>query len=75
MAQRPRRKRRRSGGDASKRKRGVMIGMRRGFKKAATSVVGAGEKAPAARRPWLNTAFTVLLLAAAVAFVLYRWRR
>lgn len=72
MAQRPKRKRRRRGGEAPRRKRGIMMGMRSGFKKAAGSVVGAGEKSEPARRPWLNTAFTVLLLVAAVAFLLYR---
>jgi hypothetical protein len=72
MAQRPKRKRRRRGGDAPPRRGGVMMGMRTGFKKAANSVVGSGEKAKPARRPWLNTAFTVLLLVAAVAFLLYR---
>jgi len=51
-----------------------MIGMRSGFKKAAGAVVGSEEKTPP-RRSWLNTAFTVLLLAAAVAFLFYRWRR
>jgi hypothetical protein len=75
MAQRPKRRRKR-GGEAPRRKGGVMMGMRRGFKKAATSVVGAGEaqKAPSRGRSILSTAFTVLLVVAALAFLFYRWR-
>jgi hypothetical protein len=70
MAQRTKRRRR---GTAPRRKGGVMIGMRRGFKKAATSVVG-GEQSPSKRRSWLSTAFSVLLVIAALAFLLYRWQ-
>lgn len=49
-----------------------MMGMRSGFKKAAGSVVGGKEKT-AASRSWLSTAFTVLLVVAALAFLFYRW--
>jgi hypothetical protein len=70
MAQRPKRRRRRS--EAPRRKGGVMMGMRSGFKKAAGSVVGNKEKT-AASRSWMSTAFTVLIVIAALAFLFYRW--
>jgi hypothetical protein len=72
MAQRPRRKRRRSGATARPR-RGVMIGMRSGFQKAANKVVGS-ESRSGRKSSWLSTAFTILLVIAAVAFLLYRWQ-
>jgi hypothetical protein len=54
-----------------RRKRGgVMMGMRGGFKKVAGSVTGKGDTS--GKSSWLGTALTVLLLAAAVGFVLYR---
>jgi hypothetical protein len=70
MAQRPRRKRR--SGAQPKRKGGVMIGMRSGFKKAANSVVGSEQKA-ARKRSLAGTALSVLLIVAALAFLFYRW--
>jgi len=73
MTQRTKRRRRRSR-DAPRRK-GLMIGMRRGFKKAATSVVGSEAKPTSRGRSWMSTAFSVLLILAAIAFLLYRWRR
>jgi len=72
MTQRPKRKRRRTGGQ-SRPKRGVMIGMRSGFQKAANKVVG-GESQPSRKSSWMGTALTVLLIVAAVAFLLYRWQ-
>jgi len=52
-----------------------MMGMRSGFKKAAGSVLSDKPAAGSTRsRSWLSTAFTVLLLAAAAAFLFYRWR-
>lgn len=72
MSQRPRRKRRRTGGQP-RPKRGVMIGMRSGFQKAANKVVGGDEK-PGKRSSWMGTAFSVLLIVAAIAFLLYRWQ-
>ena len=71
MAQRTKRRRR---GSAPRRKGGVMIGMRRGFKKAATSVVGSSEKTASRGRSWLGTVFSVLLVIAALAFLVYRWQ-
>lgn len=50
-----------------------MIGMRSGFKKAANSVAGSGQQSPSRRRSWLSTAFSVLLIVAALAFLFYRW--
>jgi hypothetical protein len=73
MSQRPRRKKRRTGGQ-TRPKRGVMIGMRSGFQKAANKVVGAGQEKPGKRSSWMSTAFTVVLIAAAIAFLLYRWQ-
>ncbi len=52
MSQRPRRKKRRTGGQ-TRPKRGVMIGMRSGFQKAANKVVGAGEEKPGKRSSWI----------------------
>ncbi len=72
MSQRPKRKRRRTGGQ-TRPKRGVMIGMRSGFQKAANKVVGSDEK-PGKRSSWMSTAFSVLLIIAAIAFLLYRWQ-
>jgi hypothetical protein len=75
MAQQRKKKRRRE--PAAKKKKGVMIGMRSGFKKAARGVgVGVdGEKKPAAKKSsWLSTAFTILLVLAALAILYYRNR-
>lgn len=78
MAQQRKKKRRRE--PAGKKKRGVMIGMRSGFKKAARGVgVGVdGAKQAAARNKkkssWLSTAFTILLVLAALAILYYRNR-
>jgi hypothetical protein len=77
MAQQRKKKRRRE--PAQKKKKGVMIGMRSGFKKAARGVgVGAeGEKAAEEKkktRSWLSTAFTILLVLAAIAVLYYRNR-
>ncbi|HWM86683.1 MAG TPA: hypothetical protein VNO33_12615 [Kofleriaceae bacterium] len=72
MSQRPKRRRRRSG-EPPRKKGGIMIGMRSGFKKAAGSVVSSAEKAPP-KRSWVGTAFTVLLVIAAIAFLFYRWQ-
>jgi Mg2+/citrate symporter len=72
MAQQRKKKRRR---ERSEKKRGVMIGMRSGFKKAARGV-GVGEEKPAARKKssWLNTAVTIALILAAIAILFYRNR-
>jgi hypothetical protein len=53
-----------------------MMGMRRGFKKAATSVVGSDTKArPQSRtRAWVGNALTALIIIAVIAFLFYRWR-
>jgi hypothetical protein len=51
-----------------------MIGMRSGFQKAASKVVGAGDEKPGKRSSWMSTAFTVVLILAAIAFLLYRWQ-
>jgi hypothetical protein len=50
-----------------------MMGMRSGFKKATSSVVG-GDKARQRKPSWVGTAVSIVLLIAAVAFLLYRWR-
>jgi hypothetical protein len=75
MAQQRKKKRRR---DATpKKKKGVMMGMRSGFKKAARGV-GVGvdkDKAPEKKKnSWLSTAFTILLVIAAIAILYYRNR-
>jgi len=76
MAQQRKKKRRRQ--PAEKKKRGLMIGMRSGFKKAARGVgVGAEGKAADAEKKkssWLSTAFTILLVLAAIAILYYRNR-
>jgi hypothetical protein len=64
------RKRKRRGG-APKKRSGMMIGMRGGFKKMAQSVTGASagkEKKSSA----LSNALWFLVLLAAVGFFLYR---
>ena len=77
MAQQRKRKRRREPAD-KKKKRGIMIGMRSGFKKAARGVgVGAEGKAADAEKKkssWLSTALTILLVIAAIAILYYRNR-
>jgi len=74
MAQQRKKKKRR---EQSKKKRGVMIGMRSGFKKAARGV-GVGADKPEAsvkkKSSWLSTAFTILLVLAAIAVLYYRNR-
>jgi len=65
-----RKKKNRRGG--AKKKGGVMIGMRRGFKKTANAVVGSKDDKTASKGSWKGTALTILLLAAAVGFFLYR---
>ena len=69
--ERPKRKRRRAA--EPRRKGGLMVGMRSGFKKAAGSVVG-GERSRARKSSWLSTAVSIALLIAAIAFLFYRWR-
>ena len=76
MARERKKKRRRE--PAEKKKRGVMIGMRSGFKKAARGVgVGVDGKPAASEKKkssWLSTAFTILLVLAAIAILYYRNR-
>lgn len=76
MAQQRKKKRRRE--PAAKKKRGLMIGMRSGFKKAARGVgVGvAGEKAVPEKKKtsWVSHAITILLVLAAAAILYYRNR-
>ncbi len=76
MAQQRKKKRRREPG--AKKKRGLMIGMRSGFKKAARGVgVGvAGQKAVPEKKKSsvLSTVFTILLVIAALAILYYRNR-
>ncbi|HUS67833.1 MAG TPA: hypothetical protein VMZ28_25030 [Kofleriaceae bacterium] len=71
MAQRKKRKRRVEAG--SKKKAGVMIGMRSGFKKAASAVTGS-EPAVEKKKSWVSTAITIALVLAAAAILYYRNR-
>jgi hypothetical protein len=66
-------KRKRRRAEPPRKKGGVMIGMRRGFKKAATAVAGPSDK-QAKKRSWLGTAITIALVAAAAALLYYRNR-
>lgn len=61
-----RKKRRRRGGSAGRKKGGVMLGMRSGFKGIAHSVAG---NEPTGKYKWWGRIITVLLLAAAVGFL------
>jgi hypothetical protein len=75
MAQQRKKKKRRE--PAGKKKRGVMIGMRSGFKKAARGVgVGVDKDAVVEKKKssFLSTAFTILLVIAALAILYYRNR-
>lgn len=71
MAQRKKRKRR---VEAGSQKKGVMIGMRSGFKKAATAVSGSQPAAQKKKSSWVSTAITVALVLAAIALLFYRNR-
>lgn len=57
---------------SGKRKKGVMTGMRGGFKNLADTVAGSGEKEKSKKGSWIGTALTVLIVAAAVAYYLYQ---
>jgi hypothetical protein len=75
MAQQRKKRKRRE--PAGKKKRGVMIGMRSGFKKAARGVgVGVEKEAAVEKKKssFLSTAFTILLVIAALAILYYRNR-
>lgn len=74
MAQQRKKKKRRE--PAGKKKRGVMIGMRSGFRKAARGVgVGVEKEAVSEKKSsWLSTAFTILLVIVAIAILYYRNR-
>jgi hypothetical protein len=63
-------RRKRRGGAGGGQKKGVLLGMRSGFKSVANSVVGADDK-PGKKNTLLGTLVTVLLVIAAAA-VLYR---
>ena len=69
--QRKKKKRRVEAGQ--KKKAGVMIGMRSGFKKAATAVAGS-EPAAKKKSSWVSTAITIALVLAAIAILFYRNR-
>ena len=77
MAQQRKKKKRRE--PAGKKKRGVMIGMRSGFKKAARGVgvgVDGDKKAVVEKKKatWVSHAITILLVLAAAAILYYRNR-
>jgi hypothetical protein len=72
MAQRKKRKRRVEAGQ--KKKAGVMIGMRSGFKKAATAVTGSEPATEKKKSSWVSTAITIALVLAALAILFYRNR-
>ncbi|HEY8145600.1 MAG TPA: hypothetical protein VIG06_23125 [Kofleriaceae bacterium] len=76
MAQQRKKKRRRE--PADKKKRGLMIGMRSGFKKAARGVgvgVDGKQAAPEKKKTsWVSHAITILLVLAAAAILYYRNR-
>ena len=56
-----------------KKKAGVMIGMRSGFKKAASAVTGS-EPVAEKKKSWVSTAITIALVLAAAAILYYRNR-
>lgn len=55
---------------SSKRKSGVMTGMRGGFKNLADSVAGTKEKKKKSSSTWIGTALTIAIVVAAVAYFL-----
>lgn len=63
------RKRGRRGGQAGRKRGGMLMGMRTGFKGMADSVTG---KETTGKYKWFGRILTVLLLAAAVGFVASR---
>lgn len=68
-----RKKRRRRGAPSAKKKGGVLLGMRSGFKNVAHSVTGVGEEQPAKKSSVLGTLVTILLVAAAAALLFKRF--
>lgn len=67
-----RKKRRRRGAPQSRKKSGVLLGMRSGFKNVAHSVTGVGEAEEAKKSSFLGTLVTILLVVAAAALL---WKR
>ncbi|HET6610374.1 MAG TPA: hypothetical protein VFG83_00220 [Kofleriaceae bacterium] len=65
-----RKKKRRRRGMVTRKKGGVMLGMRSGFKSVANSV--SGGKSAKGKSSWLGTALTVVLILAALALLYYR---
>jgi hypothetical protein len=63
------RKRRRRGGQAGRKRGGMLLGMRSGFKGIAGSVTG---QQTSGKYKWFGRILTVLLLAAAVGLVVSR---
>jgi hypothetical protein len=63
------RKRRRRGGQAGRKRGGMLLGMRSGFKGIAGSVTGQDTSD---KYKWFGRILTVLLLAAAVGLVVSR---
>jgi hypothetical protein len=63
------RKRRRRGGQVGRKRGGMLLGMRSGFKGIADSVTG---QETSGRYKWFGRIITVLLLAAAVGFLASR---
>lgn len=64
------RKRRRRGGATGRKKGGLMLGMRSGFKNIASSVTG---QETTGKSRWIGNVITVLLILAAIGLILSRW--
>jgi hypothetical protein len=69
------RRRSRDAAPTRRRRQGVLIGMRSGFKSVARSVGIGQEPQPKRKRSFLSTAFTVLLVVAAGVVLYYRFGR
>ena len=67
-----RKKRRKRGRPTAKKKGGVLLGMRSGFKNVANTVTGQQPETKSKKSSILGTVVTVLLVAAAAALL---WKR
>jgi hypothetical protein len=74
MGSKRKKRKKRSGSSRGRRKGGVMMGMRSGFKNVAHSVTGVGEEAATKKKTGVvGTAITVLLVLAAAALLYQRF--
>jgi hypothetical protein len=68
---RPQSKKKRRGQESSRKKKGVIAGMRSGFKGVASAVTGVDEDKQK-KSPLLSTIITIVVVILVAVFLLYR---